>query len=423
MEDKQIIKLVLLALKELLKKDEWLLQHDLSEQSISHKLGEYLQYLFNDFNVDCEYNGNVDDPSERKKIYLVKELLEKQGLLKEKERDEVESEIIERSVFPDIIIHRRGTNEFNLCIIEAKKSTSTVPFNYDYCKLNAYTINSTGNNLNYQIGLFIKLNTRVNTPSFVIEFFKGGKKMSVKEFIKELPPQTLEHLDIIQKDFGHEVCFEIANRKKKDDPLLMALVKLNNEPTIQCDPSYDLTTTDFVHEIWHLYLKTIIQAQAFNIDGAFEKYLTKMYNGIENLETTWMKLCSAVEHYYFLPEMPTELSPYNFQLDTLRNTDPVSDWLMYVGDDEKVKINFAIEVLNVLIIKQGGYDELADEHLEIMKMANPEGYDLGTRVMEILKRIYREPIDEPSAMFEIVKVVWNYPNLEMVRKDRQIFFQ
>lgn len=41
---------------------EWdyhLLENNVSERSIAHKLGCYLQLLFNDYDVDCEYNRNA----------------------------------------------------------------------------------------------------------------------------------------------------------------------------------------------------------------------------------------------------------------------------------------------------------------------------------------------------------------------------
>ena len=44
------------ALKKLYVRDSYLLEHLAHERSITHKLGEYLQQLFPDYDVDCEYN-------------------------------------------------------------------------------------------------------------------------------------------------------------------------------------------------------------------------------------------------------------------------------------------------------------------------------------------------------------------------------
>jgi hypothetical protein len=50
------------AIDQLLARDEYLLRHDVSERSITHKLGFYLQGFFPEWDVDCEYNRNGHDP-------------------------------------------------------------------------------------------------------------------------------------------------------------------------------------------------------------------------------------------------------------------------------------------------------------------------------------------------------------------------
>src|SRR5580658_4141677 len=49
------------CINELLKNDLCLLQKDMSERAITHKLAEYLQDRIPDLDVDCEYNRNVED--------------------------------------------------------------------------------------------------------------------------------------------------------------------------------------------------------------------------------------------------------------------------------------------------------------------------------------------------------------------------
>ncbi len=176
MNDQQIIEHINNALMSLFERDDWLIKQDLSEQSISHKLAEYLQPLFPDYNVDCEYNGNIDRPNGRKKISLVKQHLRDKGLLREVEENDLEKELTERATFPDIIIHKRGTNEFNLCIIEVKKNTSSVSSKYDYLKLEAYTTELIGNDLKYQLGIFISLIIDRNNPSHEKLFYKNGQR-------------------------------------------------------------------------------------------------------------------------------------------------------------------------------------------------------------------------------------------------------
>ena len=112
------------ALVRLAKDDSYLFAHDLHERTITHKLGEYLQPLFPDWNVDCEYNRDEHEP---KRVNL---------------DDIPEEEWGEGSnVYPDIIVHHRGDNDHNLLIIEAKKRSALggAIDNYDRRKIEAFS--------------------------------------------------------------------------------------------------------------------------------------------------------------------------------------------------------------------------------------------------------------------------------------------
>jgi len=167
------------AIETLLSKDAWLLKNDLSEWSITHKLAEYLQPLFSEYNVDCEYNGNVERDGGRKRICVLKgELRRKNIRLSDAEKDEIDTEFADRAVFPDIIVHRRGTNDYNLCIIEVKKSTNTTSPDYDEIKLKAYTTGYYGNDLKYEIGIFIEFVTRTADIGFKMKYFINGEEVN-----------------------------------------------------------------------------------------------------------------------------------------------------------------------------------------------------------------------------------------------------
>jgi len=101
--EEQIIKnKIACAINFLRERDNFLAERDLSEWSISHRLAVYLECLFPEYNVDCEYNKRVDIPSnvsDPKKINL----------------ENV------RAIRPDIIIHRRGFQNHNLLVIQIKK--------------------------------------------------------------------------------------------------------------------------------------------------------------------------------------------------------------------------------------------------------------------------------------------------------------
>lgn len=175
MEQEEIIYGVDKAMSLLFTYDKWLIEHDLSEPCICHKLALHLQTIFNNYDVDCEYNGDVENINGKKKITLVRQHLLEKGLLKKSEL-ETDRDLLERAVFPDIIIHKRGTNDLNLCIIEVKKSTSQLPFDYDYFKLEAYTTSLIGNHLKYQLGIFILILITKDKPSYKIQLYKNGER-------------------------------------------------------------------------------------------------------------------------------------------------------------------------------------------------------------------------------------------------------
>lgn len=125
------------ALDALLERDAYILETDANERAISHRLAIYLEQHFPDWNVDCEYNRNHDDPKR----------------LKVPRQDVPNDDTQARTVFPDIIIHKRDTDE-NLVVIEIKKTTSQEPDDFDLRKLNAFK-----EQLGYKYAVFVKVGT------------------------------------------------------------------------------------------------------------------------------------------------------------------------------------------------------------------------------------------------------------------------
>lgn len=121
-----------IALNEFYALDMHLLRNDIHERTLGSVLARYLQAHFVDFEVDCEYDGNVEHESGRKKVNGSK-------------------------VYPDIIIHKRGNNANNLLVIELKKSTNREDRRKDASKLINYT--SQECNFQYDFGLFLELFT------------------------------------------------------------------------------------------------------------------------------------------------------------------------------------------------------------------------------------------------------------------------
>lgn len=193
------------GLRLLIERDHYLLEKALSERSITHKLGEYYQHIFGEsWNVDCEYNKNCGQPKtfsiapeellrqmaatleqtekftslfveykinlyqldehvvyekvhelrdkllDRNRIKYIDELDTYLFLLEEKKGKEKWT-----TIYPDIIVHKRGTIN-NLIVIEAKKTDSRNPTAraFDFAKLMTLT---TSDDYQYQHGYFIEL--------------------------------------------------------------------------------------------------------------------------------------------------------------------------------------------------------------------------------------------------------------------------
>lgn len=130
------------AIEHLLYRDRFLLEKNVNERSISHRLAMYLQSEFGDeWDVDCEYNRDHDV---RKELHL---------WLREKVAPDDTTAI---TVFPDIIVHHRGTDD-NLLVIEMKKTKNLQGSarDFDLKKLCAFL----RERYHYQYALYLQLGT------------------------------------------------------------------------------------------------------------------------------------------------------------------------------------------------------------------------------------------------------------------------
>jgi hypothetical protein len=127
---------ILAAVDSLLDRDAYLLKADANERSISHRLGMYLEREFPDFNVDCEYNRDGIEPKKLPRFVL--------------QPDSQDTDA--KTVFPDIIVHRRATNDDNLLVVEIKKTSNGDEREHDRRKLRGYK-----SILGYQYALFLEL--------------------------------------------------------------------------------------------------------------------------------------------------------------------------------------------------------------------------------------------------------------------------
>jgi len=134
------------AVRTLISKDEGLLAIGANERSLTHRLAIYLereiqssQKTHEDWIVDCEYNRLLD------RVKTLNLPIPKTN----------GADLDAKTVYPDIIVHRRLENlpDSNLLVIEAKKGT---PSTLDKEKLEAFV--SLKDVYKYQHGLFLGFN-------------------------------------------------------------------------------------------------------------------------------------------------------------------------------------------------------------------------------------------------------------------------
>jgi hypothetical protein len=139
------------AIDTFIERDKELLVLGVSERCLAHRLAIYLQELFPALNVDCEYNRDGPNLKELKPpaepLYW----------------DDDEA----KSVFPDIIVHRRNTSDSNLLVVEIKKIAKGGLANFDRDKLVAFT----GEHFHYSLGAFVVFTTGDSAKVGSVEWF------------------------------------------------------------------------------------------------------------------------------------------------------------------------------------------------------------------------------------------------------------
>ncbi len=133
---------VIAAICRVYRHDRDLLDVEVNERAITHKLAEYLQDEFPEWHVDCEYNRKGVEPKR----------LPHRGI-----------------VVPDIIVHHRGIPE-NLLVLEVKK-TGENQNTHDIEKLCAFTQDPL---YQYCLGLFLRIGLVVD--EIELRVFKEGEE-------------------------------------------------------------------------------------------------------------------------------------------------------------------------------------------------------------------------------------------------------
>ena len=118
MDIQQTLANIDIAIQRLLDNEIDILRRGLNELNLNGHLVMYLSPLFEAFNVDPEYNGDRLKPNDRKALDIAKNRIGDIGIQP--------NEVDNYKLTPDIIIHQRNTNEFNLVVLEIKKDTNSV---------------------------------------------------------------------------------------------------------------------------------------------------------------------------------------------------------------------------------------------------------------------------------------------------------
>ena len=136
--------------------DGELLSIGVNERSISHRLALYLQQEFPCWNVDCEYNRKMGD---KKKLHYIYQKFEQDTIKAD--------DSVAKTVYPDIIVHRRQ-REDNLLVIEIKKSNHNTAIDEE--KLKAFT----GEEYRYCFGLLLVVDSK-SEP--LLTWYQNGERV------------------------------------------------------------------------------------------------------------------------------------------------------------------------------------------------------------------------------------------------------
>jgi hypothetical protein len=149
------------AYRQLLKNDGYLLTSTANERSITHRFAIYVEHEFPDFDVDCEFNREGLD-SKRLESFR---------------RNVPSDDTTGATVYPDVIVHHRGTAN-NFVVIEAKTTSNNEQCQEpgacrcDQCKLRAYKVDLGYTHaffVIFQVGKNLKNLSNARLENYVVE--------------------------------------------------------------------------------------------------------------------------------------------------------------------------------------------------------------------------------------------------------------
>lgn len=140
------------ALQEFYAQEAFLLEKDLGERTLTHRLAVYLEKQYRGWQVDCDYNRLGERTLRLPHGTIVST-----------------DDTLGKSIFPDIVVHQRAIPN-NLLAVEVRKASNHQPLEHDRHKLKAMTDPHVW--FAYWIGVLLTL-SRKNVGT--CEVYVGGK--------------------------------------------------------------------------------------------------------------------------------------------------------------------------------------------------------------------------------------------------------
>jgi len=112
---------VVAALREFFGREAFLMERDLGERTLTHRLAVYIEKQFSGWEVDCDYNRLGERTMRLPHGTIVST-----------------DDHLGKSIFPDIVVHQRDIPN-NLLALELRKATNHQPIEHDQHKLRALT--------------------------------------------------------------------------------------------------------------------------------------------------------------------------------------------------------------------------------------------------------------------------------------------
>jgi len=141
------------ALQEFYMRERAILDRDLGERALTHRLAVQLERQFLGWEVDCDYNRLGD-----------RTMLLPRGTIVSTDDN------LDKSIFPDIVVHQRAVPK-NLLAIEVRKASNHQPLAHDRHKLMAMTDPHLW--FAYRVGLLLTLGRTGLTAS---ELYVGSQQ-------------------------------------------------------------------------------------------------------------------------------------------------------------------------------------------------------------------------------------------------------